>query len=54
MNYGKDPKVKGRKFNGTPYLKLKKVQVSPRRTIKQRLRNAIDLAVTKVPIKAFV
>jgi len=54
MNYGKDPKVKGRKFHGTPYLKIKKVHVSPRRTIKQRLRSAIDLAVTKRQLSAIV
>lgn len=54
MNNGKDPKVKGRKFHGAPYLKLKKVNVSPRRTIKLRLRNAIVLAVAKLEVKALI
>jgi hypothetical protein len=54
MNYGKDSQIKGRKFHGTPYLKLKRVRISPRRTIKQKLRSAIELAVAKLPEKAFV
>jgi hypothetical protein len=41
-NY-KDPNVKGRKYHGSPHLKLKKVGQSPRRKIKQRLRSAVSL-----------
>ncbi|MCS3732601.1 hypothetical protein FHS10_000529 [Mucilaginibacter dorajii] len=43
MKDHKDPNVKGRKYHGSPYLKLKKVGQSPRRGIKQRLRSAVSL-----------
>ncbi|EHQ26200.1 hypothetical protein [Mucilaginibacter paludis] len=42
MKDHKDPNVKGRKYHGSPYLKLKKVGQSPRREIKQRLRCAVS------------
>lgn len=43
MKDHKDPNVKGRKYHGSPYLKLRKVGQSPRREIKQRLRCAVSL-----------
>jgi hypothetical protein len=43
-NTSKDPNVKGRKYNGSPYLKLKRVKTSPRQKIRERLRSMIPLA----------
>lgn len=43
MKNQKDPTIKGRKFNGNPYLKLKKVKLCPRQKIKQILRASISL-----------
>lgn len=43
MKDQKDPNVQGRKYHGSPYLKLKKVGKSPRREIKQRLRCTVSL-----------
>lgn len=54
MNATKNPTIRERKFNRTPYLKLKKVKTSPRRTIKQRLRSAIELVISKAELKALV
>jgi len=38
MKSQQDPNVKGRKYNGSPYLKLKRVKTSPRQKIRQKLR----------------
>ncbi|HVW98733.1 MAG TPA: hypothetical protein VHA56_22385 [Mucilaginibacter sp.] len=48
MNPNKNPTVKGRKFHGTPYLKLKRVETSPPRTLKQRLRDTVALAAAQL------
>ncbi|SFT15378.1 hypothetical protein [Mucilaginibacter polytrichastri] len=38
MKSQQDPNVTGRKYNGSPYLKLKRVKNSPRQKIRQKLR----------------
>ncbi len=40
---GKAQEVRGRKFNGAPYLNLKKVNTLPRQRIRQLLRASIPL-----------
>jgi hypothetical protein len=39
----KDPNLKGRKYKGSPYLKLKKVKTDPRVKIRQLLRGFVPL-----------
>lgn len=39
----KDPNLKGRKYKGSPYLKLKKVKTDPRVKIRQALRGFVPL-----------
>lgn len=36
--------VKGRKFNGFPYLKFKKTKVSPRQKIRQLLHSTVPVS----------
>ena len=43
-----NPQVKGRKYNGTPYLKLKKVKPYPRKKLRQRLRASIPLLIAEL------
>jgi hypothetical protein len=43
MNSHKNPNVKGRKFNGSPHLKLKMVKTSPCQKIRQLLRSFVPL-----------
>jgi hypothetical protein len=43
-----NPKVKGRKYNGTPYLKLKMVKPYPRKKLRQRLRASISLLIAEL------
>lgn len=43
MSRYKDPNVRGRKFNGSPYLKFKMVKQSPRQKIRQLLRSFVPL-----------
>jgi hypothetical protein len=39
----RDPNLKGRKYKGSPYLKLKKVKTSARIRIRQLLRGFVPL-----------
>ena len=43
MPTSKDPNIKGRKYNGHPYLKLKRVKQTPRQKIRQLLRGFVPL-----------
>jgi len=45
MKATKDPNVKGRKYNGHPYLKLHRVRQSPRVKIRQLLRSFVSLEI---------
>jgi hypothetical protein len=48
----KDPNLKGRKYKGSPYLKLKKVKTDPRIKIRQLLRSFVPLEQFKPPPKS--
>ena len=43
MQMIKDPNIKGRKFNGRPYLKLHRVKAQPRTRIRALLRSFAPL-----------
>lgn len=47
LKKAKLPKIRGRKFNGAPYLNLKKIKVSSRHRIRQLLRSGISLTELK-------
>lgn len=47
----KDPNLKGRKYKGGPYLKLKKVKTDPRFKIRQLLRGFVPLDELRQSIK---
>ena len=48
----KDRNIKGRKYNGHPHLKLKRVKQSPRQKIRQLLRGFAPLNETGPPFTA--
>jgi len=49
----KTPGVKGRKYHGSPNLKLKKVKADPRAKIRQVLREALPfIKVSDEPVEA--
>jgi hypothetical protein len=48
----KDPNLKGRKYKGRPYLKLKKVKADPRVKIRQLLRSFLPLEQFNSPRKS--
>lgn len=47
----KDPNLKGRKYKGSPYLKLKKVKTDPRVKIRQLLRGVVPLDELRQSVK---
>jgi hypothetical protein len=47
----RDPNLKGRKYKGSPYLKLKKVKTDPRVKIRQLLRGFIPLDELRQPLR---
>ena len=47
----KDPNLKGRKYKGSPYLKLKKVKTDPRVRIRQLLRGVVPLDELRQSVK---